>query len=142
MQILHVPLSDVMPLSVPVYPVLQTQSSPPSGPAGLMEMASQGTQDEVPAAPLKVLLGHVEQAAAEALSALYVPTAHSETLVPLPVKPASAKQLPSAAVPELPPVPELAGQAAQAAEPEVSLKVSAAHAEGVTPFGPVYPASA
>ena len=70
MQILHVPLSDVMPLSVPVYPVLQRQSSPPSEPAGLSELMSQGTQDEVPAAPLKVLLGHVEQAAVEALSAL------------------------------------------------------------------------
>ena len=131
----------------------------------------------------------------EALSALYVPAEHSEMLVPLPMKPASARQLPcaavpeippvpefdgqaaqssepeaalnefaehathdpdvpvdpdgqlgghppSAAVPDLPPVPELAGQAAQAAEPKASLKVSAAHAEGVRPFGPVYPASA
>ena len=40
------------------------------------------------------------------------------------------------------PVPELDGQAAQAAEPETSLNVSAAHADGVALFGPVYPASA
>ena len=88
------------------------------------------------------MLGHVEQATAEALSALYVPTEHSETLLPLPVKPASAKQLPSAAVPELPPVPELDGQAVQVAEPEASLNLSATQADGVAPFGPLYPASA
>ena len=91
---------------------------------------------------LLLLLGHVEQATAEALSALYVPTEHSEMLVPLPMKPASARQLPCAAVPELPPVPEFDGQAVQAAEPEASLNVSATHADGVAPFGPVYPASA
>ena len=63
-------------------------------------------------------------------------------LLPLPVKPASARQLSSADVPELPPVPELAGQAAQAAEPDAALNEFAAHADGVAPFGPVYPASA
>ena len=133
-----------MPLSVPVYPVLQRQSSPPSEPAGLSELTSQETQfdsESWPCEPLNLPDGQLSHNAVP-LAALYVPAEHSVTLLPLPVKPASARQLSSAAVPELPPVPELAGQAAQAAEPKASLKVSAAHAEGVRPFGPVYPASA
>ena len=124
-----------------------------------------------------------------------MPAEHSKTLLPLPVKPESARQLPSAAVPEIPPVPEFDGQAVQSSEPEATLNVfaehathdpdvpvdpvgqlgvhppsaavpelppvpefdgqavqpaepatalnvSAMHADGVAPFGPVYPASA
>ena len=115
----------VTPAPCPLKPATPTQSFSSADDTGLL-----------------LLLGHVEQATAEALSALYVPAEHSETLLPLPVKPASAKQLPSAAVPELPPVPELDGQAVQAAEPEASLNVSATHADGVALFGPVYPALA
>ena len=49
-------------------------------------------------------------------------------LMPLPVKPASARQPPSTAVPELPPVPEFDGQAAQSSEPEATLNEFAEHA--------------
>ena len=62
-------------------------------------------------------------------------------LLPLPVKPASAKHPLSAAVPVALPVPELEGHAEHVAEPVSALKVFAAHAVGVPPFEPVYPLS-
>ena len=63
-------------------------------------------------------------------------------LLPLPVYPASAKHPLSAAVPVALPVPELEGHAEHVAEPVSALTVSAAHAVGVPPSGPVYPAFA
>ena len=56
--------------------------------------------------------------------------------------PAAHWQARDAAEPVVPPVPELRGHAVHAAEPVTALKVSAAHAAGVPPSGPVNPASA
>ena len=81
--------------------------------------------------------GHVKQSADDALSALNVPAKQGETLLPLPVYPASAKHPLSATVPVALPVPELMGHDEHAAAPVADLNVPAAHAVGEPPFGPV-----
>jgi hypothetical protein len=84
--------------------------------------------------------GHIKQAADDALSALNVPAKQGETMLPLPVYPASAKHPLSATVPVA--VPELMGQSEHAAAPVASLKASAKQAVKGPPSGPVYPAFA
>ena len=54
----------------------------------------------------------------EAAAALYLFISHAETLLSLPVKPASAKQLLTAAVPVAMPVPECGGHGLHAAGAE------------------------
>jgi hypothetical protein len=54
-QMVHEQTRAVVPDSVPEYPVLQRQSSPPSDPAGLEELPSQLTQLAVPVSFLNVL---------------------------------------------------------------------------------------
>ena len=78
--------------------------------------------------------GHVKQAADDALSALNVPAKQRETLLPLPVYPASAKHPLFATVPVTLPVPELSGQDEHAAAPMSALKVPAAHAVTLAPW--------
>ena len=81
-------------------------------------------------------------AADDAEEVLYVPTEHAETAPPAPVKPASARQSPTASDPVALPVPEWEGQAVQArAEAGVALNVCAEHAATLPPV-PVNPASA
>ena len=62
--------------------------------------------------PVPVLLGHAVQAAADVGVALNVPAMHADTLLPLPVYPASARQSLTAA--ECAGLCECAGQAAHA----------------------------
>ena len=78
----------------------------------------------------------------DAEEVLYVPTVQAETAPPAPVKPASARQSPTASDPVALPVPELEGQAVQAtAEAEVALNVCTEQAATLLP-APVNPASA
>ena len=81
-------------------------------------------------------------AADDAEKVLYVPTVQAETAPPVPVKPASARQSPTASDPVALPVPELEGQVVQAtAEAEAALKVCTEQAATLLP-APVNPASA
>ena len=75
-------------------------------------------------------------------TALYVPAAQADTLPPLPVYPASARQSDKAAWAVAAPVPELAGQLVQlSALAATALYVPAGQADTLPPL-PVYPASA
>ena len=75
-------------------------------------------------------------------TALYVPAAQADTLPPLPVYPASARQSDKADWAVAVPVPELAGQLVQlSALVAAALYVPAAQADTLSPL-PVYPASA
>ena len=89
--------------------------------------------------PVPELVGQVVQAAEEPVVALNVPAAQAATLEPDPVYPAAATQTVMAVEPVAAPVPELVGQAVQAAaDAVVALNVSAA--QGVTePAEPVWP---
>ena len=82
------------------------------------------------------------QAATLFAEALYVPAEHADTLPPLPVYPASARQSVRATLPVPLPVPELDGQSVQAASLFAdALYVPAAHADTLLPL-PLNPASA
>ena len=84
--------------------------------------------------------GHIKHAADDALSALNVPAKQGETLLPLPVYPASAKHPLSVTMPVALPVPVLSGHEEHAAAPVAALNVSAAHAITLAPW-PVKPAT-
>jgi len=93
--------------------------------------------------PVPELDGHSVQAAALFANALYVPAGQADTLPPLPVCPASARQSDSALLPVLVPVPVLVGHSVQPTE----LFASALYdptGQADTPLSPspVYPASA
>ena len=128
----HDPLSAVLPLSVPVYPTLQRQSSPPSEPAGLLELASQATQEAVPAAPLKVDAGQIEHDPLNAVLPLSVP------VYPVLQRQSSPPSEPAG-------LSELTSHATQAAVPAAPLKVDDGQIEhnplsAVMPLSvPVYP---
>ena len=113
---------------------------PPVKPASARQLSS-AVVPEIP--PVPELGGQAAQAS-EPEATLNEFAEHATHDPDVPADPDGQLRIhpPSAAVPELPPVPELDGHATQAAEPNAALNVSAAHAEGVTPFGPVYPASA
>ena len=130
-----------VPPSAPVYPALAVQAVAAALPATLLLLSGQSVQDV--AVSVAVLYVPAPQFS-HVMPLLFRPAPHSFAQVPPlgPLQPLMQVQAVAAVEPVKPPVPELAGQAAQAAEPKASLKVSAAHAEGVTPFGPVYPASA
>ena len=65
--------------------------------------------------PVPELDGHSVQAASLFADALYVPAGHADTLLLLPLYPASARQSDSALLPVLVPVPVLVGHGVQAA---------------------------
>ena len=90
--------------------------------------------------PVPVLLGHGVQAASLFADALYVPGRQADTLPPLRVYPASARQDDCAC--EAPGLLLLSGQASQAALDIVDdLYVPGKHGDTLVPL-PVYPASA
>ena len=85
---------------LPVYPASARQSARASLPVPL---------------PVPELDGQSVQAASLFADALYVPAAHADTLLPLPLNPASARQSAKASLAVLVPVPELAGHGVQSA---------------------------
>ena len=78
----------------------------------LLMLSGQGKQAACAASGLYVPAGQASQAALDIVDDLYVPDKHGDTLVPLPVYPASARQALTAA--ECAGLCECAGQAAHA----------------------------
>ena len=87
-------------LPLPVYPASALQSVRATLPVLL---------------PVPELEGQSVQAASLFADTLYVPAAQADTLLPLPLNPASARQSDSALLPVLVPVPVLVGHGVQAA---------------------------
>ena len=86
--------------------------------------------------------GQLSHATALFAKVLYVPGKHADTLPPLPVYPASARQSVRATLAVPLPVPELEGQSVQAASLFAdALYVPAGHADTLLLL-PLYPASA
>ena len=85
---------------LPVYPASARQSVTATLPVPL---------------PVPELEGQSVQAASLFADALYVPAAHADTLLLLPLYPASAKQSDAALLPVLVPVPVLLGHGVQPA---------------------------